>query len=565
MTPAFSILVKSLVRQFYRQNAGQLIFVFILFIGAVGELEGQLKYTGPLFQFHYQYALILGMLSNRMLFALVFFAWLVYAEKCAQFVLGSLQQPDHSFAYLLNELPPKKMLGLLYRVQWLLFLPVGLYSLAILGVAIYKGWWLSGLLVITYILAVTLLSAARYQYQLQHPGKSSLILLPRLSSAGRGPLLQMGVRTLVRPFYRQNAGLFLFLFLLFFGVIAPSMQLAYHYALIRGVLASPIALGIVLIVWLLYALKCINWFTVTLGSPDHSFLNLLSRLDRRRSFLLLLGIQILLCLPISSYALAITGVAFYKGYPVTGIAVQCYILFLCLAGSWRFLYLLEHPGGSLTGWEKWMNAIIPKPRIRGLASGDRKGKAPPYWSFFVRYLFQDGKALLLGLKLAGCAVLYLLLKDRDPDYYDIRMPFLLYTMVLFGHGVLIYRCRSMEEKMLSFYRSLPVSLGQRWIQYCLLYFLVLIPEMLTLSWLTPMNIRWKDALGFILSGYSLLLLLNSMLFVASLKMSDFLKLSLGIFGILYLAVLGDAVIALSGGFFVVAGCLFFGGYWRYQS
>jgi hypothetical protein len=556
MTPTFSILVKSLVRQFYRQNAGQLIFVFILFIGAVGELEGQLKYTGPLFQFHYQYALILGMLSNRMLFALVFFAWLLYAEKCAQFVLGSLQQQDHSFAYLLNELPAKKMFGLLYRVQLLLFLPIGLYSLAILGVAIYKGWWLSGLIVIGYILAINLLTAARYQYQLQHPGKSSLILLPRLFSAGPGPLIQMGFKTLVKPFYRQNAALFLFLFLLFFGVVAPSMQLDYHYALIRGVLASPIALGVVLFVWLLYVLKCINWVTAILGSPDHSFLNLLSQLDNRRRFLLLLGVQIILCLPISSYALAITGVALYKGYPITAMAVQLYILFLCLAGAWRYQYRLEHPGSNPGRWTRWM-------RVPALAG--RKGKPLPYWSFFIRYLFQDGKALLLGLKLAGCAVLYLLLKDRAPDYYDIRMPFLLYTMVLFGHGVLIYRCRTMEEKMLSFYRGLPVSLGQRWVQYCLLYFLVLMPEMLTLSWLTPIAIRWKDALGFMLSGYSLLLLLNSVLFVASLKMSDFLKLSLGIFGILYLGVLGDAVIVLSGGFFVVAGCLFFGGYWRYQS
>ncbi len=391
MTPTFSILVKSLVRQFYRQNAGQLIFVFILFIGAVGELEGQLKYTGPLFQFHYQYALILGMLSNRMLFALVFFAWLLYAEKCAQFVLGSLQQ------------------------------------------------------------------------------------------------------------------------------------------------------------------------------PDHSFLNLLSRLDKRKRFLVLLRVQIFLCLPISSYALAITGVAFYKGYPVTAIAVQLYILFLCLAGAWQYQHLLKHPGGSLTGWGKWMNTTIQKPWTRWLASGGRRGTALPYWSFFIRYLFQDGKALLLGLKLAGCSVLYLLLKDRDPDYYDIRMPFLLYTMVLFGHGVLIYRCRAMEEKRLSFYRGLPVSLGQRWVQYCLLYFLVLIPEMLTLSWLTPVAIHRVDAGAFILSGYSLLLLLNSVLFVAPLKMGEFLKLSLGIFGILYLGVLGGFVIALSGCCFVVAGCLFFGRYWRYQS
>jgi len=144
------------------------------------------------------------------------------------------------------------------------------------------------------------------------------------------------------------------------------------------------------------------------------------------------------------------------------------------------------------------------------------------------------------------------------------MPFLIYSLALFGHGVLIYRCRELEEKRLLFYRSLPVSLSARFLQFACLYFLLLLPEMLTIGWLTPTALRWKDALGFILSGYSLLLLLNSVLFVAPLKMSDYLKLTLGIFGILYLGVLGGFVIALAGGFFVVAGCLFFGGYWRYQ-
>src|SRR5882757_4428204 len=124
MTAAFRILVISLVRQFYRQNAGQLVLVFILFIGAVGELEGTLIHVGPLYQFHYQYALILGMLSNRTRFALVLLAWLLYAEKCAQFVVTSMQQSHHSFLNLLNSLVPKKMFGLLYRVQLLLFLPI---------------------------------------------------------------------------------------------------------------------------------------------------------------------------------------------------------------------------------------------------------------------------------------------------------------------------------------------------------------------------------------------------------------------------------------------------------
>ena len=47
-------------------------------------------------------------------------------------------------------------------------------------------------------------------------------------------------------------------------------------------------------------------------------------------------------------------------------------------------------------------------------------------------------------------------------------------------------------------------------------------------------------------------------------MGDFLKLSGGIFGILYLGVLGGVLIPMGGVFFVLAGCLFLGGYWRYQ-
>ena len=555
------ILVKTLVRQFYRRNAGQLVFLFILFIGAVGELEGQLKYTGPLHQFHYQYALIVGMLSHWTGFSLVFLVWLLYAEKNAQFVLESLQRADHSFLDILNDLDPKKRWTLLSRVQSLLFLPVLLYSLTVIGVAIYKGWYLSGLAVMAYIIALNLVTVARYLHQLEHPGGRPLILLPRLRSVFPWILpyresLAMGIRSLVRPFYRQNAGFFLFIFLVFFGVVAPSQQLAYHYALILGMLDSPLALGIVLLAWLLYAEKCHHWVRSLIESPDHSYLQLLSRLNKRSSFCLLLIVQVILYLPVWLYALAVTGVAIYKGQVVIGIGVQLYILLLCVVSAARYQYGLMNPGSEPLKWPKWMRA--PEWLL-----GKKKG--PRYWSFFIRYLFYDGKALVLGIKLTGCALLYLLLRERDPVYYDIRMPFLLYTIVLFGHGVLIYRCRVLEEKSLVFYRGLPVSLLQRALQYGVLYFLVLLPEMLTLCWLTPVFIRWKDTLGFILSGYSLLLLLNSVLFVAPLKMSDFLKLSLGIFGILYFCVLGDVVIALSGGFFVVAGCLFFRGYWRYQS
>src|SRR5258708_2222081 len=365
------------------------------------------------------------------------------------------------------------------------------------------------------------------------------------------------LRSLVKPFYRQNAGFFLFLFLIFFGVVAPSQQPAYHYALILGMLDAPVFLGIVLTALFLYALKCNNWVASSLQDPDFSFLNLLSRLDKRRSFLWLLAVQIMLFLPVSVYAVAVSSVAIYKGRYGVALMVQLYIILLCLTGAGRYRYAVYHPGGL---GRSLLSFLPPSLRNRRLT-----GTAPPYWSFFIRSLFHANKALLLGLKLSGCAILYLLLKDQYPAYYDFRMPFLIYSLVLFGHGVLIYRCRELEEKRLLFYRGLPVSLLGRFIQFGWLYFLLSMPEMLTIGWLTPASVHLKDAFGFILSGYSVLLLLHSVLGVVPLKMGDFLKLSLGIFGILYACVLGDVLILLAGCFFVVAGGLFWWGYGRCRS
>lgn len=351
-------------------------------------------------------------------------------------------------------------------------------------------------------------------------------------------------RTLVWEFYRRNAGFFLFFFICCFGVIAPSQQPAYHYSLIQGMLKIPLFLVAVLLAWLLYAIKCHHWVVTNLLSPESAYLNMLSRLDKKRSFLLLLRIQLILYLPVSAYALAVTGIALYNRQYGIALLVQFYIICLCLVAAAQYRHRLYHPG---TGFSSLFSRL-PSPT---------RHSSPPYWSFFIRYFFQENKALLLGIKISGCSLLYLLLRDREPDHYDVRLAFLLYSMVLFGHGVLIYRCRELEDKRLLFYMGMPVSWLFRFGQMAWLYFLVLAPEMCMIAWLTPVYLRWKDAFGWGTSGYALLLLLNSILYTAHVKMSDFLKLNLGIFGILYLGVLGDALWLLAGLFFVLAVCLFF--------
>jgi hypothetical protein len=357
-------------------------------------------------------------------------------------------------------------------------------------------------------------------------------------------------KALVRQYYRQNAGFFLFFFLIFFGVIEPSQQLTYHYSLIRGMLATPPFLVGVLFFWLLYAAKCGHWIIGLQQSPDHVFLHMLPLLGKSKTFRLLLKVQIVLYLPVIVYAMAVAGVAICQSAWMDATIVSCFILLVCLTTAAMYQYDLFHPG-----------RLQP---LSFLRRRSRRRKRISYWSFLIQSLFAKHKALMAGIKVFGCGISYLLLKTQAPEDYDIRMPFLIFSMALFGHGALIRKVRRMEQQRLLFYRNMPVSLAGRWMQYGIFYLLVLLPEVITIIWLTPDHIRLKDALGFVLAGHSTLLLLNSCLLIAALQKGDLLKLIFVLFGILYFGVLSDNLILLSGLFLVAAGSLFFRGYCRWE-
>jgi len=355
-------------------------------------------------------------------------------------------------------------------------------------------------------------------------------------------------KALIRQYYRQNAGFFLFFFLFFFGIVAPSQQLAYHYAIILGILHTPALMALALFCWLLYALKCIRWIIGIQQSADHAFLHALPLVGRIRAYRLLLEIQIILFLPILLYALPVVIIACIQAIWSVAVLVICFIVWICLISAMSYWYELSYPGRLI--------------RMSLLHREAARKEYISYWSFLLRGLVTQHKALLAGIKLFGCGILYLLLKIQTSTDYDIRMPFLIFSVALLGHGALIYETRRTEEENLLFYRSMPVPLLKRMLQYMIFYFLVFLPEIITIGWLMPDHIRIKDALGFVLAGYSTLLLLNSCLFIVSLQRSEFIKLSLGVFGILYFGVLSDDLILLSGFFLLTAGSLFIRGYYR---
>jgi hypothetical protein len=322
-------------------------------------------------------------------------------------------------------------------------------------------------------------------------------------------------KTLVRSFFLQHAGFFLFLFIVFFGIVAPSQQLGYHYALIRGILEAPGFLALIAFAWLLYAGKVMQFVFRVLDSPEGLFLCGMRCLAPAQCCRLLLRVQHRLFLPVSGYAAIIAGVAIWRDAWVEAVAVILYVAAIC-----------------------------------------------GVWSILLRFLAARNGWLLAMIKVFSCGLLYLLLRLQTPEDYDLRAVYFTYSMALFGHGILLLRCRKLEARRLLFYLTLAVSLATRLGQYGLFCLLLLLPEMLVLGWMTPNPIRIIDVLELAMTGYSLLLLVNGCLLIIPLRVSDFLKLWLVLLGIWYGCVLGGSLIAMSGFFVGAAVFLMAAGYYR---
>jgi hypothetical protein len=148
--------------------------------------------------------------------------------------------------------------------------------------------------------------------------------------------------------------------------------------------------------------------------------------------------------------------------------------------------------------------------------------------------------------------------------YDLRMILLFFSLGILGHGILIHQLRNMEESRLRFYRSMPLLLLNRFAQYAFLFFLLLIPEFITIIFLTPRYLHYNDAFLFILVSYSLLLFLNTLLFVKFFRMIDYLKIILCVFFTEYIAVLAGMTAILVALFFLSAICIFKYNYYRFE-
>src|SRR5438105_4972418 len=79
-------------------------------------------------------------------------------------------------------------------------------------------------------------------------------------------------RLFVVPFYKANAGFFLFFFFIFFGTVNGGSLITYHASLLNSFLGSWQGLGLVFLCWTLYEIKCLLFILRITKSQEGSFL-----------------------------------------------------------------------------------------------------------------------------------------------------------------------------------------------------------------------------------------------------------------------------------------------------
>ncbi|MDP4129938.1 MAG: hypothetical protein Q8918_12625 [Bacteroidota bacterium] len=360
------------------------------------------------------------------------------------------------------------------------------------------------------------------------------------------------IKSLVKTFYRQNTGLLAFLLFMTLGVVGRANNaglLEYHYAMIRGMMINPGFLILIMFAWFIYAKKCEQFISHTLQRPEFSFLHILSVIDGGKIFGLLLLAQVLIYLPILWYVLLIAGVGIHQHWYIQVVVVLLYNLSLCVISAFWYLFLLRNTGTSHFA-VRWRIPSLVRDRF--------------YWTFFSRYIIAKRKVLFTAIKIYSCCILYLMVSRQLQTEYDLSMIILFYSFGLLGHSVIIHQFRELEETRLTFYRGMAVSLFGRFIQYGSLYFVLFIPEMITISLLTPGYLHYNDAFLFVFLGYTLLLLMNGILFIKSFRRMDYLKIIVAIFFIIFISVLTGTVFWLTLLCFILSVYLFFSRYYLYE-
>lgn len=268
-------------------------------------------------------------------------------------------------------------------------------------------------------------------------------------------------KVLVKQFYLQNAGLFLFAFLFLFGIVDAGHLVSYHLSLMLSIISLPLFLLIVLLLWLLYNLKCIVFCSTAVQSADGNFLYQLRALPAMAQVLLYTGVSTMLYLPVVIYA----GVLAKVSYPINAI-VSWQVM------AWQLLMISMGTASLYIVINKTAESFIT--RLTAIAGKIFTVKIG-YPAFLLAYILNERKAAFAIVKIFSLLMLGMLMV-RNAEGFDADLFAIFYPLTIVAHASLVMHCVHFNETLLHTNRNLPLHWLKVAAMYGFTWMLVLLPE-----------------------------------------------------------------------------------------
>ncbi len=286
------------------------------------------------------------------------------------------------------------------------------------------------------------------------------------------PFASILIKIFVRGFYRDNAGLFLFLFVTFFVYfffvevlnqthLPPGEVVFHNLAIALTLISSPQAMAAMCVLWFLYVLKSWGFIFLKLRLPENEFLFLsapaVKPWQRWISWSLA---NVLIALPMICYGVfcAVIGIVF--GHVSIALLLLGYTFILAAIGGVVLTSRTARPFDTASSLSRHFAFSFAKP-------------------FFSWHLFQILEKQKLSFVIIKCiswalmsAGFYGLANVQD----ELRAGSLITLAIAVTHIMLVFHAFHFEREKLTFLRNLPRTQSYFFFTRIVTYLILTLPE-----------------------------------------------------------------------------------------
>lgn len=350
-------------------------------------------------------------------------------------------------------------------------------------------------------------------------------------------------RLFVGPFYRQHAGTFLFLYVLFIGSflfinylgeIPASESFFWHFVLMIFMVTHQFMVILFLVLAGFYLMKTRLFVKQLLLQDDYGFLKQsLGILPKRTQWWVWFKIELWLSLPLLIYGLACLVMSLYEGVAIYGIVIVfCLLMLIIIVTCVNYRQLLRIPE-TKKGYP-----VISRVSKLNLTK----------WMILTYSLVQELPAVLIT-KCVTLLLTFLMIHWEREAAMSPRQWWLSFLLIGSAHGLLAFRAAKFMEDRFRDLRGLPVSqIRHFFFSAGRSHWIIVLPECLILwlagyGWLALVGIlsEWCILLFFYYFSAYLQFNLKALLKAGFLLMCVAFVVTL--YGFFWLAVLGFFVAA----------------------